>query len=43
MLGNFTGDEAIVNLPGWEEGQVLIGSPGFTLSPWEGKAYLRSA
>jgi hypothetical protein len=29
-------------LPEWEGAEPLIGAPGFTLGPWEGRAYLRS-
>lgn len=43
VLGNFTGDEVVVSLPGWEDAHAVIGSPGFTLGPWEGRVYLRSA
>ena len=41
VLGNFSGDEAIVALPGWEDAEALIGAPGLTLGPWEGKALVR--
>ena len=41
VLGNFTGDEVIVDLPGWEDAEALIGAPGLTLGPWEGKALRR--
>ena len=43
VLGNFTGDEVVVALPDWEDAQAVIGSPGLTLGPWEGRAYRRSA
>jgi oligo-1,6-glucosidase len=44
VLGNFSGDEVVVSPPGWDDdAQAVIGSPGFTLGPWEGRAYLRSA
>ena len=42
VLGNFTGDEVVVALPGWEDAQPVIGTPGLTLGPWEGRAFLRS-
>jgi oligo-1,6-glucosidase len=41
VLGNFSGDEAIIDLPDWEDAEALIGSPGLVLGPWEGKAFLR--
>jgi oligo-1,6-glucosidase len=41
VLGNFSGDEVVVTLPGWESAEPLIGSPGLTLGPWEGRAYRR--
>ena len=41
VLGNFTGDEVIVDLPGWDDAEALIGSPGLVLGPWEGKALRR--
>ena len=41
MLGNFSGDEVILALPGWEDAEALIGAPGLTLGPWEGKALVR--
>src|SRR4051794_11645235 len=41
VLGNFSGDEVVVALPGWEDAEPLIGSPGLTLGPWEGRAYRR--
>jgi oligo-1,6-glucosidase len=41
VLGNFTGDEVVVSLPGWEEAEPLIGASGLTLGPWEGKALRR--
>ena len=37
VLGNFTGDEVEVDLPGWGRAETLIGEPGLTLGPWEGK------
>ncbi len=42
VLGNFSGDEVVISLPEWEDASPLIGAPGFTLGPWEGRAYLRS-
>jgi oligo-1,6-glucosidase len=41
VLGNFSGDPVAVELPGWEDAEPLIGVPGLTLGPWEGRAYLR--
>jgi oligo-1,6-glucosidase len=41
VLGNFSGDEVIVSLPGWEDADALIGAPGLVLGPWEGKALAR--
>jgi oligo-1,6-glucosidase len=41
VLGNFSGDEVIADLPDWEDAEALIGSPGLVLGPWEGKAFLR--
>ena len=41
VLGNFSGDEVIVDLPGWEDAEPLIGSAGLTLGPWEGRAFRR--
>ena len=38
VLGNFSGDEVTVDLPGWEGAEALIGAPGLTLGPWEGRA-----
>ena len=43
VLGNFSGDDVVVSLPGWEDAQPVIGGAGLTLAPWEGKAFLRSA
>ena len=40
MLGNFSGDEVTVTLPEWQDAETIIGAPGFTLGPWEGKAYI---
>jgi oligo-1,6-glucosidase len=42
VLGNFSGDEVRVELPGWEEAEQLIGAAGLTLGPWEGRAYRRA-
>ncbi|MDA0173040.1 alpha-glucosidase [Solirubrobacter taibaiensis] len=43
VLGNFTGDPVEVELQGWDGSEeVLIGSPGLALGPWEGKALRRS-
>ena len=41
VLGNFSGDQVILALPGWEDAEALIGGPGLTLGPWEGKALVR--
>jgi oligo-1,6-glucosidase len=42
VLGNFSGDEVTVELPEWEGADVIIGAPGFTLGPWEGRAWRRA-
>lgn len=42
VLGNFSGDAVVVDLPGWDDAQVVIGDRGLALGPWEGKALLRS-
>jgi oligo-1,6-glucosidase len=41
VLGNFSGDQVEVDLPGWEDAEVVIGEPGDGLRPWEGRAYRR--
>ena len=41
VLGNFSGDEVVIDLPDWDEADAVIGSPGLVLAPWEGKAFLR--
>ncbi len=41
VLGNFSGDEVIIDLPAWSDAEALIGSPGLVLGPWEGKAFRR--
>ena len=41
VLGNFSGDEVVLHLEGWEDAEALIGSPGLVLGPWEGKAFRR--
>jgi oligo-1,6-glucosidase len=41
VLGNFSGDEVVIDLPDWEDTEAVIGSPGLVLAPWEGKAFLR--
>jgi oligo-1,6-glucosidase len=43
VVGNFSGDATVVDVPGWEDAEPLIGSAGLTLGPWEGKALLRQA
>ena len=30
-----------VTLPGWDDAEAVIGAPGLTLGPWEGKALVR--
>jgi oligo-1,6-glucosidase len=42
VLGNFSGDSVTVELPGWEGAEAIIGAPGLTLGPWEGRAYRRA-
>jgi oligo-1,6-glucosidase len=42
VLGNFSGDGVVIDLPGWEDADALIGSPGLALGPWEGKALSRA-
>ena len=42
VLGNFSGDDVVLSLDGWDGAQPVIGSAGLTLAPWEGKAFLRS-
>jgi hypothetical protein len=44
VLGNFTGDPVEVEIAGWTgDEEILIGSAGLALGPWEGKALRRSA
>ena len=42
VLGNFSGDDVVLSLEGWDGAQPVIGCPSLTLAPWEGKAFLRS-
>jgi len=41
VLGNFSGDEVIIDLDGWHDAEPLIGAPGLTLGPWEGRVFRR--
>jgi oligo-1,6-glucosidase len=42
VLGNFSGDEVVVELDGWERAEPLIGGPGgLVLGPWEGRVLRR--
>jgi oligo-1,6-glucosidase len=45
VLGNFSGEPAAPEIPGWEDAEVLVGSPapdgGLALTPWEGRVYRR--
>lgn len=41
VLGNFSGDAVVIDLPEWSDAQPVIGAPGLALGPWEGKALLR--
>jgi oligo-1,6-glucosidase len=41
VLGNFSGDEVPVDLPGWAGAELVIGEPGDALRPWEGRVYRR--
>jgi oligo-1,6-glucosidase len=41
VLGNFSGDEVVLDLEGWAHAEPLIGAPGLVLGPWEGKAFRR--
>ena len=42
VLGNFSGDQVTVDVPGWEGADAIIGAPDFTLGPWEGRAWRRA-
>ena len=42
VLGNFSGDDVPVELAGWEDAEVLIGSAGERLGPWEGRVCRRA-
>jgi oligo-1,6-glucosidase len=37
VLGNFSGDHTSVALDGWDDAEPLIGLPGLSLGPWEGR------
>ena len=41
VLGNFSGDEVPVDLPGWGDAEVVIGAAGDGLRPWESRVYRR--
>jgi oligo-1,6-glucosidase len=42
VLGNFSGEHLPpVEIPGWEDAEVVLGEPGDGLAPWEGRAYRR--
>ena len=41
VLGNFSGDEVAVDLPDWENAELVIGEGGGALRPWEGRVYRR--
>src|SRR3954454_17532523 len=41
VLGNFSGDEVVISLPGCDDAEALVGGSGLTLGPWEGKAMRR--
>ena len=44
VLGNFTGDAVTAEVdPAWEEADVLIGSAGLALGPWEGRVLRRTS
>jgi oligo-1,6-glucosidase len=41
VLGNFSADEVLVDLTGWEDAELLIGEAGGALRPWESRVYCR--
>ena len=41
VLGNFSADEVLVDLAGWEDAEPLIGEAGGALRPWESRVYCR--
>jgi oligo-1,6-glucosidase len=41
VLGNFSAEEVPIDVPGWEDAEVVIGEPGEGLRPWEGRVYRR--
>jgi oligo-1,6-glucosidase len=43
VLGNFSGETVPVEVPGWEEAEVVAGDAraDLVLEPWEGRAYRR--
>jgi oligo-1,6-glucosidase len=41
VLGNFSGEEVTIDVPGWADAEVVIGEPGEGLRPWESRVYRR--
>jgi oligo-1,6-glucosidase len=43
VLGNFSAETVLVDLPGWEGAEVVAGEPrsDLVLEPWEGRVYRR--
>jgi oligo-1,6-glucosidase len=44
VLGNFSGEPAEPDVPGWADAEVLVGEgAGLALAPWEGRVLRRTA
>jgi oligo-1,6-glucosidase len=43
VVANFSSYEVMPELPGWDRGELLLGSSGTMLGPWESRVLLRGA